>query len=503
MATFKGRDKLLGTYGRYRALFWGLIGVILSIVGFYSVSSAEYPMASYATAMIILMAVWWIFEVVPIAMTSLIPLLFLPFVGLMDMREVGTFYGRPIIFLFLGGFLLAIGLKKSGVHKRIALFILKVIGEKPSSIVLGFMIASAFLSMWISNTASVLVMLPIALSILEQVKPSGSEKGNSLFGVTLMLGIAYAADIGGMATLIGTPPNLVFLELYNSQQSGFSPIGFLDWMILVLPMSILFLIIGWFILTRFIYPLKDVSLSNTAATIDQHRKALGALHRDEFFAGLVFLIAVVLWVTGSDIQLGQTTIHGWRSIFGLELVSDAVVAIGTSFLLFLIPSKDRNGERILSWNDASEVPWGILLLFGGGFALAGAFNASGLATMTAEAFTGIEGTSTLATIGLVSTVITFLTEITSNTAMANLILPVLANVSEGLSIDPRLLMIPATLSASCAFMMPVASPTQAIIFGSGYVSIKQMVKAGLWFNLLGIILVTVVFYFWGRFILGI
>ena len=198
-------------------------------------------MASAAVAMMVLMAVWWVFEVIPIAVTSLIPLLFLPFVGLMTMREVGEFYGRPIIFLFLGGFFLAIGLKKSGVHKRIALFTLSIIGKNPATIVLGFMIASGFLSMWISNTASVLVMLPIALSILEEMK-----KSLSVFEVTLMLGIAYSADIGGMSTLIGTPPNLVFLELYNSVESS-DPIGFLNWMILVMPMSVLFLVIGWLI----------------------------------------------------------------------------------------------------------------------------------------------------------------------------------------------------------------------------------------------------------------
>ena len=489
----------------YRPLVLGALGILLSILAYYLVPDSEYPKASLVAAMVVLMAFWWVFEVVPIAVTSLFPLILLPIMGVANMQTVGAYYGRPIIFLFLGGFLLALALEKSKLHKRIALHIVSRIGSKPSSLVLGFMIASGFLSMWISNTASVLVMMPIGLSILSEVRERNIDPAIfSSIGVTLMLGIAYAADMGGMATIIGTPPNLVFLELFQQIFPAAPEVGFLQWMLIGLPLSIVFLFMGWVLLTRFIYILPKTQLMEGKSIIDQQIRELGPVRWDEKWAGGVFGLAAILWMTGSDIQIGDAfTLHGWRTMTGLTEASDAVVAIATACILFIIPSKDDIGEPIMDWNTALKVPWGILLLFGGGLAMAGGFQMSGLSEVVGRAFTEMEIGSPITMIIITNTFTTFLTELTSNTAMANLLLPILGKASVVLQLDPRLLMIPATLSASCAFMMPIASPTQAIIFGSGYVSIRQMVRAGIWFNILGIILVTLVFVLLGDLILGI
>ena len=483
----------------------GLLGIVVAWLLYFFVPGDVYPKAPFVAAMVGLMAVWWIFEVVPIPITSLFPLIFLPLFNVADPTTVGAFYGRPIIFLFLGGFILAMGLQQSGIHKRIALRIIYLIGSKPSLVVLGFMISSGFLSMWISNTASVMVMLPIALSVIESAKENKIPAAMiTSFSVCIMLGIAYAADIGGMATIIGTPPNLVFIELYGQLFPAGPEVGFLEWMLMGLPLSFLFMTFGWLLLTRFIFRLPTQHLFEGRSVVRSHMKELGPVRRDEIFAGLIFLTAALLWMTGSDIQLGESfTMHGWRSAFGLQKVTDPVIAVAVASLLFMIPSKDRQGEALLLWKEARRLPWGILLLFGGGFAIAGGFEISGLSKIVGGVFSRMDVQSPLVVVAIINTAMTFLTELTSNTAMTNLVLPVLANAAVVLEMDPRLIMVPATLSASCAFMMPIASPTQAIVFGSGYVSIRQMIRAGIWFNLLGIFLVTFIFMLLGYFILGI
>tara|TARA_B100000809_G_C15127076_1_gene526728 strand:- start:1997 stop:3379 length:1383 start_codon:yes stop_codon:yes gene_type:complete len=456
-------------------------------------------------AIIVLMAVFWIFEVVPIAITSLFPIFLFPLFGILDTKTTALFYGKEIIFLFLGGLMLAQGIQHSNLHKRIALKIVNVIGSKPANLVLGFMVATAGLSMWISNTASVMVMMPIGLSIIEEMKDvKDSKKFLSKFAVALMLGIAYSADIGGMATLIGTPPNLVFMELYHELFPNLPTIGFTQWMMMGLPISITFLFTGWLLMTKVIFRMPKTQVFSSKNIISNLLRDLGEIRRDEIFSGLIFLMAAILWVTGSDIKLSESfVIQGWRSAFGLEMVSDASIAVATSLLLFMIPSKDRPKEMLLTWSKVRELPWGILLLFGGGFAIAGGFNSSGLSIIIGNIIANIGIESPILIVIIVCVVLTFLTEITSNTATTNLILPILAKASAFLGLDPRILMIPATLSASCAFMMPIASPTQAIVFGSGHVKIKQMIKAGIIFNALGIIVVTGVFYLLAKFVFGI
>jgi sodium-dependent dicarboxylate transporter 2/3/5 len=367
------------------------------------------------------------------------------------------------------------------------------------------MVATAALSMWISNTASVMVMMPIGLSIIEEIKEVKDSKNFiSKFAVALMLGIAYSADIGGMATLIGTPPNLVFMEMYHELFPSLPKVGFSQWMMMGLPISITFLFFGWLLMTKVVFRMPKMKIFKSDHVIKNLIAELGKLKRDELASGLVFLSAAILRITGSDIALSESfTIHGWRSYFHLEMVSDASIAVATSLLLFIIPSEDRPKEMLLTWSKVRELPWGILFLFGGGFAIAGGFNSSGLSTIIGNLISSIGIDSPIIIILIICFILTFLTEITSNTATTNLILPILAKASAVLGLDPRILMIPATLSASCAFMTPIASPTQAIIFGSGHVKIKQMIRAGILFNFLGIIVVTGMFYLLAKFVFGI
>ena len=479
-----------------KARFWaGTTGILLAGITYALVPGEEFAIAPPMAAIVVLMAVWWIFEVIPIPVTSMFPLILFPFFGVAEMPEVGAYYGRPIIFLFLGGFILALGLQESGMHRRIALGIVSRIGSKPRQLVLGFMLASGALSMWISNTASVMVLVPIALSVIEGIRAECMDEGRiRRFAICFMLGIAYAADIGGMATIIGTPPNLIFLEMYQQLFPEKPPIGFVDWMVFGLPLSIVFMCAGWYMLTHWIFRFRSDDLIDGSASLQRQIDALGPATRDERAAGLIFLLAVVLWITGSDIELSNSiTIQGWRSLTGLEHVTDPAVAIGAAILLFIVPSAQNDKVSLLPWRRSREIPWGILLLFGGGFAIAGGFEASGLSQLLERSIQGIPPMAPIALITVVAIAVTFITELTSNTAITNLILPILATGSIAFAIEPSLIMIPATLSASCAFMMPIASPTQTIIFGTGYVSIRQMMRAGIWFNLLGIILVVLVF----------
>lgn len=484
---------------------FGLLGIILALTTYNLVPDQEFSQAPLMAAIVVIMAFFWIFEVIPIPVTSLFPLVLFPIFGILDTKSTALFYGKDIIFLFLGGLMLAQGIQESNLHKRIALYIVNIIGSKPSKLILGFMVATAFLSMWISNTASVMLMMPIGLSIIEEIKESDvKKKFISKFAVALMLGIAYSADIGGMATLVGTPPNMVFSEMYHSLFPDLPSIGFSQWMMMGLPISITFIFTGWLLMTKVIYRMPKHKLFKNHHLIKELIKDLGKLRRDELLSGLVFLLAAILWITGSDINISENIkFTGWRTSLNLPEVKDASIAIGAAILLFIIPSKDKPKETLLTWKKAKTLPWGILLLFGGGFALAGGFTSSGLSTLIGNLFEEITLDSPIIIVAIVCLVLTFLTEITSNTATTNLLLPILAKASAVLGIDPRYLMIPATLSASCAFMMPVASPTQAIIFGSGHVKIKQMIKAGVLFNILGIIIVTGVFFLLSKYVFGI
>ena len=485
--------------GGWRFTF-ALLGVALAVVAALLVDGGQdAPKAGLMAAVATLMAVWWVFEVVPIPVTALLPLVLLPALGVAELGTVSASYGKSTIFLFLGGFILALGLQRSNLHRRIALAIMGAVGTKPSRLVLGFMVASASLSMWISNTASVMLMMPIGLSVLEEISERGVPKARvATLGTAIMLGIAYAADMGGMATLVGTPPNMVLLEMQGDLFDGAPTIGFGQWFLMGLPLAVVFLFFGWLLLSFVLFRMGSEPIAGSGQALVEARRALGRMTRDERLAGLVFGLTAVLWMTGADINLSpQLYIPGWRGALGLEQVGDPSVAIAGAIVLFMLPSAVRPGEMLMDWETARKVPWGILLLFGGGFALAAGFKTSGLSVTIGQALTQFEGAPPVVLALIVCLAITFLTELTSNTATTNLVLPILASAAASLGVDPRVLLIPATLSASCAFMMPVASPTQAIVFGSGYVSIKQMVRAGIWFNLLGVLLVMLVFFLIG------
>lgn len=485
--------------------FLGMLGLMAAAGMVWMVPGNQYPLAQWHAGLVTLMAWFWVFEVIPIPVTSLFPLFLMPALGLGKMDEVAAYYGESIIFLFLGGFLLAIGLQKSGLHKRLALAIVAKIGGQPARLVLGFMVATGLMSMWISNTASVMVMMPIALSVIDAASGEGADRKQvRKLALGLMLGIAYAADIGGMSTLVGTPPNLIFLRTFSKLFPAAPEVGFGQWMAFGVPIGILFLGFGWLLMTKVILRMGKADLFGGGQIIHEHQKELGPVRWDEWWSGIIFGVAVLLWVTGSDIKNGEEMLFmGWRTLLGLGAVSDPAVAIFAATLLFVIPSKSRKGEAILAWKDATLVPWGILLLFGGGFAIAGGFESTKLSIIIQDSLSGLEFGSPLLVVAFTCFLITFLTEITSNSALVTLMLPILASLAVVMRIDPRLFLIPATLTASCAFMMPIASPTQAIIFGSGHVEIKEMMRAGIWFNFLGIIIVTALFMTIGKAVLGI
>lgn len=461
-----------------------------------ALAPGQDPKIARMAAVAVWMAAWWITEAVPIPATSLLPLALMPALGIEGVQSVAPNYGRPTIFLFLGGFMLALGLQASGAHRRMALWIVHRVGGRPQRIVLGFMLATALLSMWISNTATVMVLMPIGLAVLAAAKDRGADEAAlAPFAVALMLGIAYAADIGGMATLVGTPPNLSYKEQLTRLFPGAPEPSFAEWTMLALPMSALFLGTGWWVLTSFVFRMPADEVMGGRKAVAALRAELPPLGRDERVCTGVFALTALLWMTRQGFSFGAFEIPGWSAAAGFEkgFVDDAVVAVAMALVLFLVPSQSRPGESLLTWRIARALPWGMLLLFGGGFALAAGFKSSGLSGWVGEQFSLLEGAPTLLVIVVVCVVLTFLTELTSNTATTELVLPILASAGVALGADPRALMIPATLSASCAFMMPVASPTQAIVFGSGHVPIRDMVRAGIWFNLIGVVLVTATF----------
>ncbi len=454
-------------------------------------SPGDDPSVARMAAIAAWMAAWWITEALPFAVTALLPLVLIPVAGILPVDTVARNYGRSVVFLFLGGFLLALGLQQSGVHRRIALRITAAVGSEPARLVLGFMLATWALSMWISNTSTTMLMLPIVLSVLQTARDRGAGAASvSKLGLAMLLGVAYSANMGGMATLVGTPPNLVFVRIFGDTFPEAPTVSFLQWSMLALPLSAVFLVSGWLLLTRFLFRLPAGSLLGGRGTVRTLLAELGPVRRDEAIAASVFGVTALLWLTSAGVSVGDTHLPGWRELTGLDgMVDDATVAIAMAIVLFAVPSADRPGERLLEWRFASEVPWGLLLLFGGGIALAHGFVESGLSAWAGHRFVALQGLSPWLLILGVCVLLTLLTELTSNLATADMLLPILATAAINLGLDPRALMIPATLSASCAFMMPVATPPAAIVFGSGLIPIRQMVRAGIWFNLLGVILV--------------
>lgn len=442
-------------------------------------------------AVAILMATWWIAESIPIYATALLPIILFPLLGIATISETTSPYANPLIFLFMGGFIIAIAMQKWNLHKRIALRIVKFVGVKPSSIIIGFIIASAFLSMWVSNTATALMMLPIAISVLQFVEKKSAEGVVTVtnFEIVLMLSIAYACNIGGIGTLIGTPPNALLagflLENYDVE------ISFSRWLMIGVPLMIIMLPLMYILLSRFIYPLKMKELPGGREIIHSQLKNLGEISKPETRVAIVFTCTALLWIFR---QFLMEILPG---------LSDAGIAISAGVVLFLIPSGEKDGEKLLIWKDLKELPWGILILFGGGLSLAMAITTSGLAESIGEAVSGLNILPLLLLILAVILIIIFLTEITSNTATAAAFLPILAPSAIGIGQDPMFFLLPAAIAASCAFMLPVATPPNAIIYGSGKINIPQMAKAGVWLNLIISLLLTLASYTLFAWVFGI
>ena len=429
-------------------------------------------------------AVWWITEAVPIPVTSLLPIVLFPLTGGLDLSTTTAAFGHRLIFLYVGGFMIAIAIERWNLHRRIALRIIHLIGTNMSRIVLGFMIATAFLSMWISNTATSVMMLPIGMAIVAQLEGDARLPIDTAaaFGKALMLAIAYSASIGGMATLIGTPPNLVFAgvvqELYDIE------ITFAHWFLFGLPISIVLLAICWRYLVGLAYPLHDGAFPGGRAEIERQLQQLGPPSYEEKAVAIVFALTALAWITRSFL------LERW-----LPALDDTIIAIAGAVALFVLPARNRRGERLLDWESAVKLPWGIILLFGGGLALAEGFKASGLAVFIGSQLTLLQGVALILLLFVLIAAVNFLTEITSNVATTAMILPILAPLALTIDVHPFTLMVGATVAASCAFMLPVATPPNAVVFGSGYLRIPEMVKAGIWMNLISIVLLTLFVYF--------
>ena len=457
------------------------------------------PQITRMAAIAVLMAVWWITEAIPLATTSLIPLILFPVFEILKSDEIASSYINSIIFLFLGGFMIALAMERWGLHKRIALKVITLFGGSPHSIVFGFMVSAGFLSMWISNTATAIMMLPIAIAIISRMENQFGKESTHNFTLTLLLGVAYACTLGGMATLVGTPPNLVFVKTLNIMFPDAPEISFGNWMIMALPITLIMIFVMSLILTKVIYKF-DRSLKVDSEFIKEEYLKLGKMSFEEKAVSIVFTLTALLWILRTDINFGIFNIYGWSNIFSYSnFINDGTVAITMAFILFLIPSKNER-TRLLTNEVFAKIPWGIILLFGGGFALAKGFAVTGLSLYIGEQLSGLSSLPHFIMIIIVATTISFLTELTSNTATTQMILPILASVSIAMGMNPMLLMLTATLSASMAFMLPVATPPNTIIFASGRIKIFEMAKAGIALNMIGIIVVSIIVYFLGTMI---
>ena len=430
------------------------------------------------------MAIWWVTECVPISVTALLPIVLFPITGGMDLSTTTAAYGHKLVFLFVGGFLIALAIEKWHLHKRLALNIIRVTGSNKSKVILGFMLATAFLSMWISNTATSIMILPVGLAIISQLKddPKTVENENEFFGKSLMIAIAYSASIGGMATLIGTPPNMVLAGVV--EESYGIKLNMFDWMKFGVPLSSFLLFVCWLYLTKIAFKFKNEEFSAGKEEILRQINKLGKFSNEEIKVLVVFTLTALGWIFRGSIE----------TIF--PMIDDTIIAIFFAVTLFIIPTKNqKTNTTLLVWNDTVKLPWGILILFGGGMAIASAFGKSGLALWIADLLTNLNDVSLFLIILIIVTSINLLTEVTSNMATTAMLLPVLVTIALAIDVHPYFLLVAATLAASCAFMLPISTPPNAVVFGSGFLKIEDMFKKGVWMNLISIITITLVVYY--------
>ena len=477
--------------------------VISLLIIFFTDLDPENRKVTYTFAIAFLMAAWWITEAVPLAVTALLPVALFPLFGIADGKVISSMYFNHLIFLFIGGFMVAFAMERWNLHRRIALRILLLFGISPGRILFGFMLATGFLSMWMSNTATAMMMVPIALSIIFKLEENLGKKKTHNYSVGLLLGIAYSASVGGLATLVGTPPNLSFAQIVTIVFPQMPEISFADWMIFAVPVTVVLFFTAWLLLFLRFKPKEswnDLQLNDFR--IEYQR--LGKPGPEEKIVFILFVILALLWIFRSGFDIQSVVIPGWAQLFNTpEYINDGTVAIFISVLLFIIPSKSHKGERIMNWKTANKIPWNIVLLFGGGFALAKGFVESGLSLWIGEQLIQLAHIEPVVLTLVNVTLMSLLTELTSNLATTQMILPILADLAVSIQINPLLLMIPATVAASLAFMLPVATPPNAIIFGTNRIRVKEMVRTGILLNLAGIIIATLVMYYWGTIVFGI
>lgn len=477
------------------------LGPVLALLVVWIPVPGLEPEAQRTAAVALWMAAWWMTEAVPIPATALLPLAAFPVLGISSSQDAASPYAHELIFLFMGGFFLARTMQRHGLHRRIALTVVLHTGTSPPRLVLGMMLATGLLSMWISNTATAVMMLPIGTALIAELRgrsPEPAAGGPSpvagdpdddqpvaALGTALMLGIAYSASIGGIATLIGTPPNLVFAGM--AQELLGEQVDFLTWMGVGLPVAVVLLPLCWWYLVRWAHPVPG-GLAIRRELLEQQRRALGPMGRGEKAALTIFVLTAAGWVLRSEKAIGGLTLPGIQT--WLPQVTDATVAMFGALLAFAVPLSLRRRRFALDWESAREIPWGVLILFGGGLSLAAAFQSSGLSSWVAGLVTRLAGSPTWIIVAAAATLIVFLTELTSNTATATLAMPVFASAAAGLGFHPYLLMVTGALAASMAFMLPVATPPNAIVFSSGMVSVPQMVRAGFIMNVISVVVST-------------
>lgn len=472
-----------------------ILGPLLFVLALMFIDSGSLDSSGvFVVAAALWIATWWVTEAIPIPATSLLPLVLFPMGGVMTNQDAASFYGNDIIFLFLGGFLLAVAMEKWNLHTRIALSIIKAIGTTTATILLGFMISTALLSMFVSNTAAVMIMIPIGLAIIKEAHSLSTpelQRDVKLFEKALVLGIGYAGTIGGLGTLIGTPPLIILAgqmkEIFDYEMN------FATWMLVGIPVVIVLLAIAWAYMNFFSFKHGMRELPGGRKIITDELDKLGKTTREEKWVLAVFILAALLWIMRGFFfdQFAFT-----------EMLGDGSIAMFAAVLLFIIPSKKQNG-RVLDWSVSRDLPWGVLLLFGGGLALAGAIVATGVDKWIGEMLSGVSGMPIVLMIAIVAILILFLTEFTSNTATATMILPVLAGLAMALDVHPLALMAPAAMAANCAFMLPVGTPPNAIVFGTNKVSITEMVKTGFGLNVIATVIIIVVVYFWVPVVFGV
>jgi solute carrier family 13 (sodium-dependent dicarboxylate transporter), member 2/3/5 len=526
---FDGREARMSWIRRDRIQLAGLFGGPLLALLAYLTLPEHYTGvdgqllaldggARATIAVMVWMATWWLTEAIDISATALLPIAAFPVFGILSVGQATAPYGSELIFLFMGGFIIALSMQRWGLDRRVALFALRIVGSRPASIIGGFMLVTAAISMWVSNTATTAMMLPIALSVIDLVLkqhgdttlresglPQEGTPGRN-FALSLMLGIAYAASIGGIATIIGSPPNGILVQFVALEYGR--EISFAEWLLIGGPVTVVFLPIAWALITWVLYPIRIDRIEGGQALFESEFRRLGPMNRGERITLIVFALTAFLWILRpllAGLTLG-TGDAAWQPLAGL---SDGGIAIVAALTLFVIPvgaqaasrlrdpgAKPRSAKPgfVMDWATAEKLPWGILILFGGGLSLAAAVQANGVAEFIGAQTGFLRDMPTIVLVLAVTAGMIFLTELTSNTATTATLVPILAGLAAGLAVTPEMLIIPATIAASCAFMMPVGTPPNAIVFGSGYVTIPQMAKAGFWLNIIGVVIVTSLLY---------